>query len=558
MAIPSIYINLEDDVSKIVQRIHREKNSQMVLVCPKRSLLFADSINLRLLKKQVDLLGKVVFILTMDERGQMYAQEAGFSLKFLPKSSKGSGLSDVSFAPHEQLITGLEKNIKPQVTVGTKAEKKRIPKVASTAFVSSPILRSKQAVPPKLVVQNKEIDLGTKSNDEISEFKQKKYRNFFIGLLTVSLMVVSLIIFVVLPKATVAVYPKTEPITRDWEIHAVSDQKSIDSTSLSIPAKKVDEVVDVQDKFQSMGKKEVGNKASGFVRIYNFTKLPINLKANTTVLSIGNKNYLLKEDVLGIKPTTYKNIAEKEVDESSLSAPVAVIASIGGEGSNVPAGTRIEISNQVFGSKPQLLFAKSDSAITGGTSRFLSIVNESDIASAQNVLSDKILVQVRDKLKNDGYVIPNKAFTLQSLGFSTDKAIGTESPSFTGSLKVRITGLAFKNVELNSLIEQRVNQTLAGGKSLHVDADDIVNFDVKSIDMSSGTAVITVHFEGKAIPTINVADMADLLVGKSKDQVNEILRSRSEIEKIEIVLAPTWQKRFPLFSSKIHIQLENK
>jgi ABC-type transport system involved in Fe-S cluster assembly fused permease/ATPase subunit len=58
MAIPSIYINLEDDVSKIITRLKAQSARQVVLVCPKRCFLFNDSINLRLLKKQVDLLGK--------------------------------------------------------------------------------------------------------------------------------------------------------------------------------------------------------------------------------------------------------------------------------------------------------------------------------------------------------------------------------------------------------------------------------------------------------------------------------------------------------------------
>src|SRR3954464_7739446 len=98
---PSIYINLEDDVTAIAARLKKERSAQVVLVCPKRCFLFSDSINLRLLKKQTDLLGKEVFILTMDELGQMHAREAGFKLKFLPKSSGSGGMMDVRRAQPE-------------------------------------------------------------------------------------------------------------------------------------------------------------------------------------------------------------------------------------------------------------------------------------------------------------------------------------------------------------------------------------------------------------------------------------------------------------------------
>src|SRR3989344_4695865 len=98
MAIPSVYINLDDDVSKITARLKHLFAKQVVLVCPKRCFLFSDSINLRLLKKQAEVLDKELFILTMDEKGQLYAKEAGFKLKFLPKARPSKAFSDVKFS----------------------------------------------------------------------------------------------------------------------------------------------------------------------------------------------------------------------------------------------------------------------------------------------------------------------------------------------------------------------------------------------------------------------------------------------------------------------------
>src|SRR5690242_4291351 len=92
---PSIYINLEDDVSAITARLKKERSAQAVLVCPKRCFLFSDPINLKLLKKQTDLLGKEVFVLTMDEKGRAYAQAAGFGLRTLPGTARSHGVSDI-------------------------------------------------------------------------------------------------------------------------------------------------------------------------------------------------------------------------------------------------------------------------------------------------------------------------------------------------------------------------------------------------------------------------------------------------------------------------------
>ena len=115
--IPSVYINLEDDVAKVVARIKKTPGGELVLVCPKRCQLFPDSINLRLLKKQTDLLKKQIFILTMDERGQVFAKEAGFALKFLPKAKPKAGVSDINLLakpvqPKEEPTGGLVEKVK--------------------------------------------------------------------------------------------------------------------------------------------------------------------------------------------------------------------------------------------------------------------------------------------------------------------------------------------------------------------------------------------------------------------------------------------------------------
>ena len=76
----------------------------------------------------------------------------------------------------------------------------------------------------------------------------------------------------------------------------------------------VNETVNKTDTFQSQGKMQVGNKASGTVKIYNFTCSPLNLKADTTTLTVGSKTYTLLNDIVLLKPTTYSNARTKEVD----------------------------------------------------------------------------------------------------------------------------------------------------------------------------------------------------------------------------------------------------
>jgi hypothetical protein len=543
--IPSIYINLEDDVPKVIARIKKEKNSSLVLVCPKRCFLFNDSINLRLLKKQTDLLGKEVFILTMDERGQMYAKEAGFSLKFLPQAKKSNGFSDV---------------VKKTQTVLQPMPINEKPKVLAKPTVSQELKAAKQyenqALPQ---VEVKDVIFPKEVEETYKIHKKSKFNQSLLYSLSVACLVVVLVlVFLILPKAKIVLYAKAEPVTRDIEVAISTQNQAPDVARLLLPASKVSNKVDVSGKFSTQGKKEVGSKASGLVRIYNFTKLPINLKASTTSFTLGNRNYVLVKDAMGIKPTVYKNSQTKEVDEVSLSETYEIVSEQGGESYNIPAGTRIEITNQIFGSRPLLLYAKTQTPISGGNSRYLSVMSEQDLSYARQQLGDMLLAKFNEQLKAQNLAIVDKAYVLDGISFVPDKPAGTESPSFNATLSATVNALAFKPLEMENLINARIKQTILGNKTIDFDSSAKMTFKLKTIDLASESATILAHFEGFAFYNINPESFGSQLTGKSQNQASEILRSKAEIDTIEITLAPTWQKNLPFFNKRIEILVEKK
>ncbi len=570
MNMQSVYLNLEDDVARVVARIKKIRGDKAVLVCPKRCQLFSDSINLRLLKKQTDLLGKEIFVLTMDEKGQMFAKEAGFQLKFLPKAIKGKSISDIQFSGKEKIaetqehlstletatekilgtvkdLTGIGKKIsKPFHAAGP--ERPREAKQAAKKTHTGDILKVKtsEAFFPK------ELSLSQKDQKEKG---QRSYgQKLATSLIALSLVLILVVVLVILPKATIVIYPKSEPLTRDFEIGAGVAVGVLDANRLAFPAVPVEKDTEISKRIQSQGKKEIGNKAAGYVKIYNFTGQPLNLKQETTVLTLGEKFYRLGSDIVLLKPTQYKDAQTKEIDENSLDKSIEIVAAEGGESFNLPAGTRLEITNQVFGSRPQLLYARSETAIDGGTSRYLSFVSEDDLKNAQEELTNILIQNLRQDLSAQNLILVDKAYTAEPINFETDKPVGTESPSFNASLKLSVKGLAFNNQELQKLILERINQTLSLGKELKSANWDLNNIRVKALDLSNGVLTLLVHFEAKSVSRLNLNSLKPELKGKSLNQVNEILESKPEIDRIDVHLAPFWQKNFPWFSSKITIE----
>jgi len=166
-----------------------------------------------------------------------------------------------------------------------------------------------------------------------------------------------------------------------------------------------------------------------------------------------------------------------------------------------------------------------------------------------------LLKQQADKLSKDNLVLLEKAYLSEVISFTADKPAGTESPTFEAALKIKLTGLAFNRQQLQKLVYDRIGQTLASNKSLEKDKDGLLTYKVKDINSGFDLASLTVHFQGRAVFNINLGEASGLLVGKSKSEVNEILRSKNEVDKIEITLAPAWQRNFPWFAGKIEVKI---
>lgn len=542
----TLYFNLEDDIKKIAGEIKKEPAEDLVLVFPKQSYLFSDGVNLKMLKKQTDLLGKHISITTMDERGLVYAKDAGFAIKFLPHQQRQSASGDIRV----HAVPKAETHVVPKESV----PKKTVVPVQKVVKVKKarPIPRAVGPVVPKVQVTDTifpDLSPSTELVRKKSSGTRDRVKKVIIASVALVLLVVVLLVTVVLPKATVYVYAKTDPVARDVEVSLRTDAQNSDVSKLILPATVVDKTLEYSDKFTTLGKKEIGSKAEGKVRIFNFSGTPLNLKATTTTLSFEGKSYVFTEDQNYIKP-----LKPAQVSDPNAGQVAVVTATTGGGESNVPSGSRLEITNQVFGSKPQLLYARAESDITGGNSRFLSVVSQDDLTKAQKSLTDSLFIQLKTDLQQQNLILDDRGFISEVISFSSDKPLDAESPAFQGSIKVHFQGLAFNKDSLNTLLRNRIKQSMPQNKQLQASGLDSVSYSVKDLNVSAGTATLSSHIESKAIDTINVADLGSTLVGKTKEEASEILLAHPEISKVDIILSPRWQKSLPHFASKITVK----
>lgn len=558
----TLYLNLEDDVAKIIAKLKREKGDDVVLVFPKKSFIFSDSINLRLLKKQVDMTGKKVAILTMDERGQTYAQEAGFDLKRLPTRSRSNSFAD----------------IRPRTAPIPKAVSMAVAKATTPAWMPEPIVPPVDPIPRRATRATSHsrqskmttVDFDNRTETNVSSMqspvratdnvfipadskvtkptRRKSYRAYAVGFIAVALIIILLLFLVVLPSANIVVFAKSQTVARDVDILADAKAQAPDSAKLTVPAVPVDENQTITDNFQTNGKKELGSKAEGRVALYNLTGSPMALKASTTTLTVGNKTYTFKQDQGNVKALT-------SASNDSNATLADIVASEGGEAFNVPAGTRVEITNQAFGSQPQRLYAKTVTQVIGGNSRFVSAISKEDIDNAQKELTKRVIAGINANLASRNAKLVDGAYNITVTSFVTDKPEGTEAQSFAAELKIAVSGLAFNEDSLKSMIRQRLLSTLGAGKSLQEPEKDSVIYRIKNLDIANGLMQLSSHYESTAKPNIESKDLKNRLAGKSKQEASDLILSNPDVDRIEITVQPAWQSSLPRFSSKIQLEV---
>lgn len=533
----SVFINVDDDVGKIIKKIRNESAPNLVLVVPKKALLFSPFVDLKNLRTRIDELHKKVYVFTMDLTGQQRLLQAGFKLRNPDPHHPRLGMEFRK--PAHRPRAGGEPPLSGEVR-REHAEhlQTHVPKPESVG----PVVIRHDA--PAAVYQPPPAQARVRRHPAMLLFKT---------VLIAGILVLFALITVILPEARVAVYARAQPITRDIQIVVDKSAESADVQQLLLPGQVLDSDEQYSKKFEATGQVNVGNKAQGAVQIYNFSSRTYKLNADTTTLTVGTKSYRLQNDVSGIKPTAFFP-GTQDVNPGTLTPEVAVIADAPGEESNLPAGTRLEIHNRVLGSVPQILYAKSTKSIENGTSRFRTVISQVDIDNAKKNLEGDLLISIRQQLSNSkSLTILDSGSNLQVKNLSFDHNAGDEALNFTGTASGHITALAFDQGALKKLVEQQIGTTLDVNKYLITDQREKILEDFKSIDLNAGKGVLNIHFESLVAARIDTQGIAGKINGKTPAEVREILLSDPEIERVDIDLKPFWIKSVPKFSGKVYV-----
>ncbi len=572
-----LYVELDEEITSIFERVERLNYSDVFLVVPERAAIFQSVVNLSILKKKVDELGKNLSLITKDPIGVKLAHKAGipvFDQLSKPKTPENEELEDDVLEDFSvEPISAVSNEVREE-------RPERLTKKKLSIFDIVCAKKGKRAFSLRSMRQFLEKRKDAEMFKEPSKFALGAPSRKTMGTLVVaSLAVLLLISYVALPGATVVVTPEFNVI--EQSVNITFANASIYGTNPSIGSSHtiayypIDMTIENSLTYTSTGQIFTGTSASGYVTLINERATNWDLVALTRLQTEDGLIFRIQDSVTVPAAGT----------EGAGSIQALVVAdeidaygrAIGDRGNIGPSSFFLPGLREA---SQKELYARSDSSMTGGVTSVTLKISQEDLNAAESLLQatleDSALEELQTEVINrnllnetnlellTGYGAVEMNDPLVSVPTHLLEALQDEF-AVTGSIQV--SGVAFDHNEFIRILEKALNDRKSPDKELiKIDADS-VTYEIVEKDESPGQLKITATIKGIEAYDINpeteggaklVKKIKEHIAGKQTKEAEDYVQNLSEINKVTISSWPMWAPTIPTVLENIKIEVDEE
>ena len=547
-----IYIDVDDDVTAIIGKIKSSKEKIVAIVPPKRAGALQSAVNLRLLDRMARNDKKQLVIISNNHALATLAASAKIPVaKNLQSKPELAEIPALVVDDGDDIIDGSELpvgDLARTVKGGASADTpKKLRSEAISDIDTSELSIDDEVVSPVAagaVATTKRVQ-PAKKKSKIPDFDIFRKKLIFIVLGGAGLVTLLVWMFVFAPAAQVIITAKTSPSSVNAAVKlggtAANDYKAGIISSVSQTEKK-----DVTVEFTATGQKDVGEKATGTVKISKLSQEAYGVPAGTRLTS--NDGDFITQTAVTIPAATPCFPAF-----CAGSVTVGVIADKSGTEHNGASGS-------VRG--PSNITGTFQGVASGGTSKMARVVTSDDIERAKGEVlgksSDEEKAALKKKFTN-GEITIDSSFTADAAEPVATPAVDQEAPDGKGQLVVSTTYSiqAVAKGALESYITSYLNAKLDDDSpqkvySTGVDKASLTNFQ-KAED---GTMTATIIANGSIGPKINEDAIKEQVKGKIYGEVQQSLESVEGIQEVDVKFSYFWVRKVPNDLNKIDIEFK--
>lgn len=540
-----IYIDPDDEITSITDKVTASSSAVVALVLPKRCPTLQSSVNLKILNKTANGAKKKLVLVTSEPA---ILQIAGMAGMYAAKT-----LQSKPAIPSVDSTLVASPGVEEVEEIGTSPESKSSEELTDEDKVETITMpASKTKKPKNTQTKNQKKDKKLK----VPNFDSFRNKMFIIAGVFIALVVAGYFAYFVLPKAKITITSDTQTLDINTQITASSDLKT-DNTSqqqFALQTKTIEKTDTA--KAPATGERNDGTKASGSITIYNcdysdgFT-LPAGT-AFTTPISSGTATFTSNEAV-SIPKFTGSSSSCKTNSSSAGKATVAVTSSGVGSQYNLSSGRSFSFSAITDPSK----VIGIGGSMGGGQDKITKIVSQADCSKAKDTLqsglnADEYKKKLLSDFESEGVVASIDTFQSKTLTNTCSPAVGTEGTEVTATAKTQYTMSGVNSKSLNQLVTEQASKQAGGNQTI---LDTGLSKATLTVNQNKPNGDIVFNLKTKVTAGLkqDSAAIADSIKGKNARQTSDTIKSLPGVKDVKVNYSPFWVNKTPNKTNKINI-----
>lgn len=520
-----IYIDIEDDITGIIQKVKASPEKIVALVPPKGNAVLQSVVNLKLLKRAAGSVKKQLVIVTANQA--LLALAGGLELyvaknlqsKPVVPAADGSLQSDVN-EPVE-LDDDPQKDRPVRTSTGASDDNEvelTGEELASLAAENEPIAsEGKKAKKPVVGKKNKVPNFDS--------FKKK----LIIGGAIVLLFAIGLLAIFGRAKADIVVRAETTPVDVALEATLSAGLAASDPENFALKALQQEKKQTLTQAFTPTGEKDVGEKAKGTARFSTDS-----ISALNTTIPAGTR--LTTSE--GLAYTTASSVTISFSNASN--ATVDIIA--------VEAGPKFNGANGSLSGAPRNVSASIRSRPSGGTTQVVKVVSQEDVDRARTQLEQQDSAPARNEIKalfKEGVMVLDDSFSVNMANVRSEPAVGEQSNEAQVVAEVTYTMLGAEQADIGAALDSFIASKMTNREQQRVYENNLQSAKFEKVSQDGANAVYKISALAYYGPQFDTEKLKTELVGKKFGEARAYLQDLPGVKGVDIKLSPFWARQLP-------------
>lgn len=544
----TIYVDVDDEITSIIDKVRGSKQQIVALVLPKRAAVLQSVVNMKLLKRTADSAKKQVVLVTTESGLMPLAGVVGLYVAATPQSKPEIPVAPVvhdNTLPSEEELT-LDDEPDTEYTAENAGDKP-IGELTKGAALGAVATAGMETVnlddePAAAATAAKPVK-GTDKKLKVPNFNRFKMG---IGLAVLGLVLLGFLLYLclaVLPKATIAISTNASDVNSSFTVTLDSTVSTVNTATNSVPATAVQQQKTYTQQADATGKQNNGDKAKGTVNMTTCVTNPAALKdvPAGTGISTGGVTFITQSD------SNFQYAGSGGSCFKFKSNGIAITAQQGGSNYNV--------SNATF-----TVAGRSDVTATGsasgGTDNIQQIVTQGDIDGATAKINQQNTSDIQNalyqQLQQQNLYPIRATFNAGTPNITTSAKAGDAASSVTVTESVTYTMFGTNRQNLVTLIKNDVGGQIDPSKQDIVnDGLDSATFNVQNA--SDTKVVMGMQTTATVGPKINTTELKTQVAGMKSGDAQNLINQIPGVTDTQVKLSPFWVGKIPKNTSKISI-----